>query len=70
MCLTAKKNKQSWYLDSGYSRHMTGDKDQFVTLETKEGGEVTFEDNGKGHIVGIGKIQLTSLIFFRKCITS
>ena len=39
---------------------MTGDKDQFVTLETKE-GVVTFGDNGKGHIVGIGKIQITPL---------
>ena len=42
---------------------MTGDKDQFVTLETKKGGVVIFRDNGKGHIVGIGKIQLTPLTF-------
>ena len=44
---------------------MTDDKDQFVTLETKEGGVVTFEDNNKGHIVGISKIQLTPLTFLK-----
>ena len=42
---------------------MNGDKDQFVTLETKEGGVVTFGDNDKGHIVRIGKIQITPLTF-------
>ena len=39
---------------------MIGDKDQFIILETKR-GVVTFGDNGKGHIVGIGKIQITPL---------
>ena len=42
---------------------MTGDKDQFITLEIKEGGVVTFRDNSKGRIVGIDKIQLTPLTF-------
>ena len=52
----AKKNKQSWYLDNDCSRHMIDDKDQFITLEIKERGVVTFRDNDKGHIVGICKI--------------
>ena len=42
---------------------MTGDKDQFVTLETKEERVVTFGDNGEGYIIGIGKIQITPLTF-------
>ena len=37
---------------------MTGDKDAFVTLKMKEGGMVIFEDDDKGHIIGIGKIQI------------
>ena len=37
---------------------MTGDKEAFVTLRMKEGGMVTFRDNGKGHIIGIDKIQI------------
>ncbi|XP_042983258.1 uncharacterized protein LOC122312662, partial [Carya illinoinensis] len=43
-------------LDSGCSRHMTGDKTKFFDLRSKEEGHVTFEDNSKGKIVGIGKI--------------
>ena len=39
---------------------MTGDKDQFITLQMKEGGLVTFGDDGKGRIIGIGKIKITS----------
>ena len=35
-----------------------GDKEAFVTLRMKEGGMVTFGDDGKGHIIGIGKIQI------------
>ena len=42
---------------------MTGKKDQFVTLEIKEGGVITFGDNGKGHIIGFGKIQITPSTF-------
>ena len=37
---------------------MMGDKETFVTLKMKEGGMVTFGDNGKGHIIGIDKIQI------------
>ena len=40
-----------------------GDKDQFVTLEIKEEGGITFGDNGKGHIIRLGKIQITPSTF-------
>jgi len=42
---------------------MTGDKDQFITLEMKEGGMVTFGDNGKGKIIKISEIKITSCTF-------
>ena len=42
---------------------MAGDKDLFFTLELKDGGTVTFGDNGKGRIIGIGKIKITPFIF-------
>ena len=38
---------------------MTGDKEAFITLEMKEGGMITFGDNGKGYIIEINKIQIT-----------
>jgi len=48
--------KDLWYLDSGCSRHMTGDKTKFAKLELKEEGFVTYEDNNKGKIIGNGVI--------------
>ena len=44
---------------------MTGDKEQFNKLDAKEGGHVTFGDNTKGKIIGIGEIgnpQSTSCV--------
>ena len=57
------KSKKRWYLDSGCSRHMTSDIDQFFILESKAEGSVTFEDNRKGRIIGIGKIKITPSTF-------
>ena len=42
---------------------MTGDKDQFFILERQEEGLVIFGDNGKGRIIGFGKIQIISSTF-------
>ncbi|GAV83509.1 hypothetical protein CFOL_v3_26956, partial [Cephalotus follicularis] len=51
-----ESDETQWYLDSGCSKHMTGDKSLFVKYEPKEGGEVTFGDNAKGKIKGVGSI--------------
>ncbi|CAI0382833.1 unnamed protein product [Linum tenue] len=45
-----------WYLDSGYSHHMSGKQDIFSSLKFKRGGKVTFGDDSSGTIVGIGTI--------------
>ena len=37
-------NSCLWYLDSGCSRHMTGDKSLFKSLKEKVGDYVTFKD--------------------------
>ena len=57
MWLKSTRTKNKWYLDSGYSRHMTGNKEQFHKLDAKDGGHVTFGDNAKGKIIGIGEIS-------------
>ncbi|CAJ2645214.1 unnamed protein product [Trifolium pratense] len=51
----------SWYLDSGCSRHMTGDKQLFSKLTMKEGGSVGFGGNQKGKIIGTGTVGNSSL---------
>ena len=45
-----------WYLDSGCSRHMTGDKLSFLSLTTFDGGKVAFGNGKYGTIVGVRKI--------------
>ncbi|XP_074315402.1 uncharacterized protein LOC141651597 [Silene latifolia] len=56
--IVVKENNQ-WYLDSGCSRYMTGDKNLFLSLKPFNGGKVTFGDNNKGKVVGIGKIGIS-----------
>ena len=48
--------KSKWYLDSGCSRHMIRDKEQFNKHDAKDRGHVTFGENAKGKIIGIGEI--------------
>ncbi|KAK0600398.1 hypothetical protein LWI29_014530 [Acer saccharum] len=50
-----------WYLDSGCSRHMTGNKSFFETLVMEEGGYVTFGDGSKKKVVGKGTISVPGL---------
>jgi hypothetical protein len=46
-------------MDSGYSRHMTGNKKWFSSLIPVSHKEyVTFEDNKKGKVLGIGVIKV------------
>ena len=53
-CLAAIHNR--WYLDSDCLRHITGDRSKFWLLIENEGGQVTFEENSKGKIIGLGKV--------------
>ena len=41
-----------WYLDSGCSRHMMGNKSFFETLVMEEGGCVIFGDGSKKKVAG------------------
>ena len=67
MCLKSTRAKSEWYLDSGCSRHMTGDKEQFNKLDAKDGGHVTFGDNAKGKIIGIGEIGNSQSYLYIMC---
>ncbi|WRX30248.1 Reverse transcriptase [Theobroma cacao] len=50
------KKKRPWYMDSGCSRHMTGDEMLFAQLDKKKGGIISFGDDSKGRIHGIGTV--------------
>ena len=47
-------------LDSGCTQHMTGNVKMFTSLEDEVGGhnKVTFGDNSKANVVGLGKVAI------------
>ncbi|GKA77909.1 hypothetical protein Tco_0784446 [Tanacetum coccineum] len=57
-----KEYKEKGVIDSGYSRHMTGNKCYLTEFEDYDGGFVSFGD-GKGRISGKGKIKTGTLDF-------
>uniref|UniRef100_A0A2N9GY08 CCHC-type domain-containing protein n=1 Tax=Fagus sylvatica TaxID=28930 RepID=A0A2N9GY08_FAGSY len=62
VCLISKSTKDKWFLDSGCSRHMTGDKNKFTSLTLKDGGNVKFGDNSKGKIIGIANCVIKAIM--------
>ena len=58
VALYAKKKKCQWYIDSGCSKHMAGDKSKFLKLTKKEKGIVIFGDNVSAKILGKGIVTL------------
>jgi hypothetical protein len=59
--------KNIWLIDSGCSRHMTGDKGWFsslVLVVTKR--YITFGDNGRGRVLSEGEIKVSEKITLRR----
>ncbi|GJY26794.1 hypothetical protein Tco_0401520 [Tanacetum coccineum] len=50
-----KLDPDEWIQDSGYTRHMTGNKDPFSSYKPFDGGNVLFGSNTKSKIIGKGK---------------
>ncbi|WVZ58077.1 LOW QUALITY PROTEIN: hypothetical protein U9M48_008386 [Paspalum notatum var. saurae] len=56
-----------WIMDSGCSRHMTGHRKSFSSLNpvsTKE--YITFGDNGQGKVLGVGSVSLSAKLSLRE----
>jgi hypothetical protein len=58
LVLSAQKKKNPWYIDSGCSKHMTGDRSKFLTLSDSKSGNVTFGNDAPGKIKGKGIVSL------------
>ena len=51
--------ENTWLIDSGCSRHMTGDSRWFSSLTPVSTREyITFGDSGKGRVLSEGKIEI------------
>jgi hypothetical protein len=58
LSLQAQHRKSDWYVDSGCSKHMTGDRNMFLTLKKEKDGSVSFGNNHSAKIIGRGTIKL------------
>ena len=45
-----------WYMDNECSKHMTGDSTQLINIKWKFARYVTYGDNNRGKILGVGDI--------------
>jgi len=50
-----------WYLDSGCSKHMTGDKTLLKEVQMGKGGRITYEDGSQSKVIGKGIIDIPGL---------
>ena len=58
-CLVSSVMGSVWFLDSGASFHMIGDKDLFSDLDEKDlGVHIEMGDDGRYSAIGIGTIPL------------
>ncbi|XP_050908751.1 uncharacterized protein LOC127122457 [Lathyrus oleraceus] len=48
--------ERRWFLDSGSSRHMTGEISLFIDFKAKKRGYVSYGNNNKGEILGKGSV--------------
>jgi hypothetical protein len=60
LVLSTQKQKNHWYIDSGCSKHMTGDKSKFLTLSESKLGNVTFGNDAPRKIKAKGMVSLSN----------
>jgi hypothetical protein len=58
LVLSAQNKRNPWYIDSGCSKHMTGDRSKFLTLSDSKSGNVTFGNDAPGKVKGKGIVSL------------
>jgi hypothetical protein len=56
--LQDNQKKHGWYDDSGCSKHMTCDKDKFLTLRKEKNGSVSFVNDNSSKIIGEGTVRI------------
>jgi hypothetical protein len=50
-----------WYLDSGCSKHMTGNKTLLKEVQMHKGGWITYGDGNQSKVIGKGTIDILGL---------
>jgi hypothetical protein len=60
LVLSAQIKMNPWYIDSGFSKHMMGDKGKFLSLSESKSRNVTFGNDAPGKIKGKGMVSLSN----------
>jgi hypothetical protein len=60
LVLYAQRKMNPWYIDSGCSKHMTGNKGNFLSLSERKSGSVTFGNDAPGKIKDKGMVSLSN----------
>jgi hypothetical protein len=58
LTLQAKHKKCGWYVNIGFSKHMIGDEDMFLTLIKEIDGSISFGNDDSARIIGRGTIRI------------
>jgi hypothetical protein len=59
LALSSQNKKNPWYIDSGFSKHMSGDRSNFLTLSDSKSRNVTFGNDAPGKVKGKGIVSLS-----------
>ena len=60
LVLSSQRKKDHWYIDSGCSKHMSGNKNKFMSLIEHKSRNVTFGNDAPGKIRGKGMVSLSN----------
>ena len=60
LVLSVQRKKGPWYIESGCSKHMTGDKSKFLSLSECKSGNVAFGNDAPRKIKGKGMVKLSN----------
>jgi hypothetical protein len=62
LALQDKQKNHGWYVDSGCSKHMTGDKDKILTLIKERDGSISFRNDDSAKIIEKTQSELETRI--------
>ncbi|KAI5317025.1 hypothetical protein L3X38_036732 [Prunus dulcis] len=57
-CATTETTQGEWYIDSGYSNHMTGNVDLLVDVRTNVAGKVQMPTGALVNMAGMGSLVI------------
>ena len=58
LSLKYQSKKNVWYVDSGCSTHMTGDRNKFISLKEGKDGTISFGNDGFTNVIGTRTIKI------------